>query len=364
MRKISYLMLLCAMGWFGVASTQAADTAAQPAAKPGVVTDPSVARIAYLEDKVANLESTVQTDKKACDSCCEETCENVCGPRLCGNPGLIGGYDFLWLKPHFSNAVSYSVFEDFGVDTLESYYGYPTEYEFAPRFWFGYQGYNGLGVRLRYTQFDHCLGENTLVTDAATIVSFDGLDATDGETMTFCSGMEMHVFDVEFTKNFDVACAQITAGAGLRYGKVMFNATGAVINVADVTTDVVALENTFEGVGPTVFVDFKAPIRSSRLSIIGGLRGSVLFGRRYTLEDYTDLVAPVTTATELWRDNRTTSMIDASFGLQYDRCLTNGVDGFVRMTWEGQTWNDVGSPTTSDGDMSMQGLCIAFGILR
>jgi hypothetical protein len=57
-------------------------------------------------------------------------------------------------------------------------------------------------------------------------------------------------------------------------------------------------------------------------------------------------------------------MIDASLGLQYDRCLTSGVDAFVRLTWEGQLWTDVGSPTNSNSDMAMEGIAIGFGILR
>ena len=349
MHKTIYLLLLCVIVMFGVATAYAAQTS---------VIDPAVARIAYLEDKVANLESAVQN---GCMDSCMDDCMSCCGPRLCGNPGLIGGYDFLWLSPHFSNGVAYQVVDSVAPVSVWTAHGYPTDYNMAPRFWLGYQGYNGLGVRVRYQQFDQPILSQILTTDATRTVFFDGVSATGGETLAIQAGMELHVLDVDFTKDFNVCCAQVTVGAGLRYGKLLFD-YGA-LRTDSVSPLATIGQNTFEGIGPSAFIDFKAPIRQSRLSVIGDLRGSVLFGRR-RIERLTVGTDPISVDASIARINSSTGVIDAALGLQYDRCLTRGVDGFIRVAWEGQLWMDVGSPTYSGGDMAMQGLCIGVGFNR
>jgi len=360
MQKTVSLLLLCAIALVAVASAEAAQTTVTPTGAP---TDPSVARVAYLEDKVATPEPTVANGQgNCCDTCCEDTCcESCCQPCLCGNPGIIGGYDFLWLKPHFSNAVSYaSVFDD-GADEVETLFGYPADYSFTPRFWLGYKGYNGLGFRVRYEQFDQQLMNEGLTAPADTTLYYEGISAAAGEELHFQNWMELHVVDFDFTKDFEWRCATLTAGAGLRYAKIQYNSVGHVSDVAVLET--VASERGVEGIGPTVFVDFKAPIRQSALSLVGGLRGSVLFGRSRGTLVWTDLIEEES-YTERGNGNRTMGVLEGSLGLQYDRCLTNGVEGFVRLAWEGQLWLDAGSPTTPDSDMGMEGLCIAVGINR
>jgi len=104
-------------------------------------------------------------------------------------------------------------------------------------------------------------------------------------------------------------------------------------------------------------------IRSSRLSGVGGFRGSVLFGRRHSQELWIDHIEGGSFLA-VDRGNRTTGVIAGSVGLQYNRRLTRGADAFIRCGWEGQLWFDVGSPTNASNDMGMEGLCVASGITR
>ncbi|HLA83389.1 MAG TPA: Lpg1974 family pore-forming outer membrane protein, partial [Thermoguttaceae bacterium] len=216
--------------------------------------------------------------------------------------------------------------------------------------------------RVRYWQFDHKLMEETIAAGANTTLYFQTATATEGEDLEFTTGLEMHVLDVDITKDFEWHCAKLTAGAGLRYAKIAFDTDGRVYDGTDVV-EWVESEHSFEGVGPTVFVNFKAPIRQSALSVVGGLRGSVLFGRGRGVGVVVDDVEETLYA-ELGNGNTTTGAIEGDLGLQYDRTLTNGVDGFVRVAWEGQLWFEVGSPTTDYGDMGMEGLSFSFGITR
>jgi len=358
MRKCLYLPLLGAIVLFGAMPTQA-QIALSPDAQSGVVIDSSVDRIAYLEDKIANMESVLETSTAA------DTCTSSCRRAGCDCPGLIGGYDFVLFAPHFSNAISYQLREIVAPVTVVNSYGYPTEYNIAPRFWLGYQGGNGLGVRLRYMQYDEQLLAATLDSADPTItLFFDGLSATNGQVMSFATGMELDVLDLDITQDFDVWCAKLTAGAGVRYAKLRYDYSAAVSSSLGELQFVSAGESSFEGAGPTAFIDFKAPIRRSGLSVVGGLRGSILFGQGRDIDVVSRIVAPVSLSSSIEIAERSTGVLEGSLGLQYDRPLTQGTDAFVRCAWEGQLWMDVGSPVQSDGDMTLQGLSVAFGVTR
>ena len=154
MRRVSYLPLFGAIVLLSVVFAQA-QIAMSAEAESGVAADSSVDhvayvdRIAYLEGQMASIESTLENRKSTdtCTSCCRRAC--------CGCPGIVGGYDFLVLAPHFSNGVSYQLLENVAPVSVWTQHGYPTDYEMAPRFWLGYVGSNGLGVRARYMQYDH-----------------------------------------------------------------------------------------------------------------------------------------------------------------------------------------------------------------
>ncbi|NQT11677.1 MAG: hypothetical protein HQ582_02940, partial [Planctomycetes bacterium] len=268
MRKFLYLPLFGAIVFFGGIPAQA-EIAVSPDVQSGIVTDSSVARITYLEDKLAEVESTLEGCAGA------ESCAGSCQRACCGCPGITGGYDFLVLAPHFSNGISYQYREIAAPATLVESHGYPTEYNMAPRFWVGYQGCNGLGVRARYMQYDEGLLSGTLDSvDATATYFFDGLSATNGQILAFNAGMELDVVDLDITQDFNVWCATLTAGAGVRYAKLQFDYAAEVTDGGAVQFRS-AGESSFEGAGPTAFVDFQAPIRQSCLSVVGGLRGSV-----------------------------------------------------------------------------------------
>ncbi|NQT15548.1 MAG: hypothetical protein HQ582_22510 [Planctomycetes bacterium] len=156
----------------------------------------------------------------------------------------------------------------------------------------------------------------------------------------------------------------MTAGAGVRYAKLQYDYAAQVTDAGGAVQFLSAGESSFEGAGPTAFVDFQAPIRQSCLSVVGGLRGSVLFGQGRDIDVVERIVAPVALSASIERAERSTGVLEGSLGLQYDRALPQGVDAFVRFTWEGQLWMDVGSPVQSSGDMALQGLCLGLGITR
>ena len=316
-------------------------------------------RIAFLEEKLGNLESSMKSNARgnAYRSCCRSAC--------CDCPGITGGYDFLLLAPHFSNGIAYQVRDIISPNTTVYNHPYPDDYEMAPRFWLGYQGENGLGMRVRYMQYDHeLLGMTIDSIDATRTLFFGSLSATNGQILSFTTGLELDVLDFDVTKDFEVRSAKLTAGAGLRYARVQMDYQGTVTDAASTLQFQSFGENSFEGVGPSAFVDFQAPIRQSALSVVGGLRASVLFGDGSDVETVERIIAPAASTTSIENGNRSTGILECSLGLQYDRDLGQGVELFLRGAWEGQLWLDVGSPVQSGGDLAMEGLCLGIGLMR
>ena len=324
----------------------------------GVRTDASVNQVTYLEDRVSSLEASLQTGAVA------DTYTSPFRRAYRDSPGIVGGYDLVVFAPHFSNGISYQLRDIAGTDTAVYTYGYPTAYKMAPRFWLGYQGQDGLGVRARYMQYDQHLLAGSLTTDATRTAFFDGLSASNGQVLSFGTGMELHVLDFDVVQDFEVWRAKLAAGAGLRYARLQFDYAATTNSNGGALQYQSTGESGFEGIGPTAFIDFQAPIRRSNLSVVGGLRGSVLFGKGNDRDYVSRIIAPVYTSLSTENAERSTGVIEATIGLQYERSLSGGIDAFVRCAWEGQLWMDVGSPVQSSGDMALEGLCVAFGITR
>jgi hypothetical protein len=366
MQRTFCLLLFCVAVLGGATLAQAQQTAFGIDGPPVFAMNPTVVPAAYVQNMDAGkLESTLQNGQTDADvrfnSHSGET-DGSFSQYFCGESGIIGGYDFLFLKPHFSYGYAYeSVYND-GLHGDYETHDFSMGYAFTPRFWLGYQGHEGLGARVRYMQFDQEIAAEDLTAPAnMTFYTYGKLSATAGQELDFHNYLEMHVLDAEFTQDLVWRSAKLTVGGGLRYGKIAFNGNAYMADSGTIQETAVYGES-FEGVGPTIFLDIKTPIRQSALSFVGGLRGSVLFGRSNSTTEWNDLL---TTESDINHSTGTRAMglVDGSVGLQYDHCLSNHMNGFLRLTWEGQLWINAFS-SESSGDLAMEGICVAVGISR
>ena len=126
-----------------------------------------------------------------CDACCHGGCG--CEYDRCyRSEGWIAGAELLWLKPHHGNGVGRSseyVLDDpplFGVGGIDA------DFEVSPRFWIGYVGCDGLGVRVRYWEFDHDSSQNVVTSG--------------GEAEAVFHGWNTWVLDLEVTDSAKLGC--------------------------------------------------------------------------------------------------------------------------------------------------------------
>ena len=149
------------------------------------------ARLAQLESQIAA--SNVSGGCGCADAAgCGNGCGNDCCDDCCGCPGFVAGAELVWLKAFNSN----TEFGDFNYDE-----GF--------RWWLGYQGAGGLGVRIRGFDYQQAVVATGELVD---IETFD-----------------LEVYDaVQLGCNWDVII-----GAGVRYTDTRVNFTAPTL-VADV----------------------------------------------------------------------------------------------------------------------------------
>ena len=336
----------------------------------------TVASTQYMAYSVSNGADCV--DNVPVVNACRNNCGSSCGLDRCGyakGSGFIAGYEFLWLKPQFTNNLSYTSTEGLNIQG----FGLDTDYDFAPRVWFGYQFCNGFSARLRYWQFDNKLDDVTLESENGINYQapayFDVFFSQNGP-ITVRDSLKADVIDLDFLQDFYWCRSRFSVGGGISYAGLRMDRYLYTDSFYDYTTTESRIAH-FEGIGPTLTAELKRQFGSSGFSFVGGIRGTVLFGKqRYQITDVMVSGESVDESGIGMSADCTRSILAGWIGVQYDRRIFSTTDMFVRLSWEGQYWNSFGLPmysgssnssafeNLSGNDVAFQGLGIAFGIRR
>lgn len=263
MQRTFCLLLFCVAALGGTASSQAQQTVFGIDGQPIVAMNPTVVPAAYVQNTDAGkLDSPIQNGQTDADVRLDSHSEETDGSfsqHFCSESGIIGGYDFVFLKPHFAYGFAYDSVCNNGLNFSDETHEFSTRYAFTPQFWLGYQGHEGLGFRVRYMQFDQEIAaENFTVPANTTIDSYLKVSATAGQVFDFRNYLKMDVLDAEFTQDFAWQSAKLTAGAGLRYGKIALSGNASAADSGTIQQTAVFGES-FEGIGPTIFLERQMP---------------------------------------------------------------------------------------------------------
>ncbi len=274
----------------------------------------------------------------ACDEC--GTCDVCCDP--CGCAGFFGGAELLLLDPHSSAGTN-----ALGVGGPYPEWGYRPAY----RFWLGYQGSGGQGLRLRYFQFDQY---NEDVLDAA--------NPEQGGFETAGVGFNAYYVDVEYTDTIQLG-GQWSAllHGGMRY---------AAVDRFDMAYDA-GVGTTYGRYltcswGVTGGLELRRPIFAG-WDLYANLQGSILFGDG---DEYNWTDDPPSWDGENHLENGTQAIWEISFGMEKAYDLGNGAELFGRVGVEAQYWDGfqrefVAGGTYEQGEaFGLYGYTIALGINR
>lgn len=333
--------------------------------------------------------------------CGPEGCGDSCGDGCCtsgfcvphappelGHGQFIGEIGANIFVPYQNPRTAYTTTSP-GVSSQNDF---PRTVDAGPYISLGYLAHNGWGVRADYWYLNgsqnQSLGNNNLGTSIGTPLAAPFQFTSPSKTLAagigsdgynFNQSLDVNVADLELLKEVQCLDTTFLIGAGARYARVaqFYGATqnnpggaNGVITVAQDTQNASA-SNVFDGFGPTVSLEIIHAIPRSCFSIYGSARGSFLWGNDtfdqslHTVNNTVTAagasnIVNTTTASDVV-NHREVSIGEAEIGLQYGgRCGPCYL--FVRAGASFQRWWDVGSPTTSNGNLSFIGGVARVGI--
>ena len=249
-------------------------------------------RLAELESRIAatNVSGCGCADAAGCGNGCGDCCDDCC------NAGWVGGAELLWLKAFNSN----TSFGDFNYDT-----GF--------RWWLGYQGAGGLGVRVRAFDYNQ--------------------NAANGDVV------DVSTVDLEVYDTFQLGCNwDVVLGGGIRYTDSRFNFTAA-----NVGTDTQIF-----GTGPVVTAELYRHI-SDRAALFAIVHESIVAGD-----------ANIAGGNAPGATDDTMFISEIQLGAQVHREYNGGLL-FARLGWEAQYYAD----TVDIGEsVTLMGLSAGVGLMR
>jgi len=276
---------------------------------------------------------------------CGATCFNTCS-------GFVAGADMVVLRPFVGDP------REIGLDILgaEGTLGFgENDYDISPRLWLGYVSQSGLGVRARWWKFDHDLDAET---GEATIE--DVLLSTRG-------ALDMYLVDVEVTQQMQFGLWQANAGGGLRVAGTSRYLGVNLFDPEDEASFDLTLANWFDGIGPTLFTEFRRPIGSCGLALVATGRGSVLFGSRHVVLTGTDEfgVLPGTLMSLGEEHDTVLGIAEIQMGAEWAKDLSGGSRLFLNTLWEGQYWASSGGLLNLiNNDVGLMGFSVGCGLMR
>ncbi|MFO0872028.1 MAG: hypothetical protein U0935_24135 [Pirellulales bacterium] len=275
-------------------------------------------RIQQLETQVASL-SQHGGGGDFCDDCCDRC------------PGVIAGAELTFLKAH-NNALSLAIAPLGAGNIIPGY-----DFEVAPRFWAGYEFAGGLGFRATYWGFDQSVTSNVL---------------------PITVGLEATTVDLELTQSGSFCKWDLTFSAGARYGRIDDSLALSFGGPP------ISLSHEFEGVGGTIAFGVRRPVGYRGLSLIGGLRASLLYGSTDASVDLSGLNFPVTGVT-LTNDQQVLEIYEMRMGGEWSRDLDNGARFYAQVLYEAQAWNI--APILlgiGDSQIGFSGVAVNVGLAR
>jgi len=334
-----------------------------------------------------------------CGSCTAEAATNCCPVdcgcghlRFCTTCGFVGGAEVAFLKPSFNNNVALvsgtTTFPTDGVGqgvgqvvietntSTSSATDFTSDYQASPRVWLGYVNSGGFGARVRYWQYDQSMSQFGTVTpngnggtNSIYAPTYVGLGSSSvgssipGDAVSASQHLHMYTVDAEITQWMQLGLWDITFGGGLRDAGVYIDRVNTFIpgpNSED-TSYSRTLSNHFDGLGPTVFTEFRRPFGDHGLAFVGKVRGSLLYGSK-------SLATTLTNETETDTYTQTAQgclgVAEISLGMEWSREVFSDTTLFVRSTWENQYWANTGNSVGTTDSLGLNGFTLAVGLVH
>jgi hypothetical protein len=332
---------------------------AAPAQDPGA----PLQSIARFDQSMAATTATTSTNDAhltAAGSTAMSAAPCPC-PTDC-RPGLFGGADYLFIRPHFSEAVGFATVTDTltptGLRRVVAAHELDFDYESSFRFFLGYHLNECADIRLTYWHLDADSSISGAGFFGQTIVDPFGNIGLGGTTIEANASVQMNVFDLECMRRLEHNFAGVgfLYSAGLRFADVNQFYSSTILDgnfpLSDSRFDV-----DFTGVGPYLSLTGETGRGSPRpLSLFAKGAMALLVGQ-YDIS--TEVTVPGVFGSQSADRVRTVPVLESELGMAWRP--TDSIR--VSAGWLFQAWFNLGaSGGTFDGErLPVGAVDTAFG---
>jgi hypothetical protein len=319
-----------------------------------------IARLQAVEQQVAsqNVQNGPAESAPGGGGCCQSCCDCCCPPPR----RWYARYDSVYVEPRFTRNVAFQVFDvNVAVGEDVQLIDFDWDLEYSPRVEVGYlSGCGGLGWRARYWHFDH--GVSARLNDPGTGRVEFGLhddpdleiETDDTEFAEAVENIELKVFDLELSRQWDGCCGSLTASLGVRYVSMDQFFRGSIADIATGEVDeFVQSDFSFEGIGPTLALEGVRRSGYRNWSVFANTRVSLLFGDSERVQFAFDPQDPADPIDDLLTENNdfdVKAIAEVQLGVQYDYYLRNCAVLFFRAGLEAQYWPHWGGAGSQNGE--------------
>jgi hypothetical protein len=265
-------------------------------------------------------------------------------------PGLFGGADYLFIRPHFSEAVAFATVTDSlgptGFRRVVAAHELDFDYESSFRLFLGYHLSECADVRFTYWHLDADTGVTGTAGPGQTIVDPFGNLGLGGSTIETSASVQMNVFDLECMRRLEYNFAGVgfAYSAGLRFADVSQFYDSTILAGAAVTSDS-RFDVDFSGIGPYLSLTGETGRGSPRPVSLFAKGAMALLVGQYDLS--TEVTLPGVFGSQTADRVRTVPVLESELGMAWRP--TNSIR--VSAGWLFQAWFNLGtSGGTFDGE--------------
>ena len=276
--------------------------------------------------------------------------------------------ELLFIKPHLQN--NNAILIDSPAVNFGSSQPIDFSFDAATRFRVGFESKHGPGFELNYFQYDHDSSLRSFTSDGvATGTAGSFLTSPNasssivaqnaGEVLTASQSLEVHRLGATFFKDFKLPVTRLGGGLGIQQVRINHTLTAAVNDAAGNEVASLVGNHRFDAFGPQLYFRYFRPVGHTKLELIGGVSGAVLFGNRDL-----NVQNSVTGGFDQVGSNDVLMLFDVLAGVQYLRHTAENRSFYARITLMHEIWLGGGTAVSTADNFGFRGVGFGVGFNR
>ncbi|TWT85103.1 hypothetical protein CA13_65850 [Planctomycetes bacterium CA13] len=253
-------------------------------------------------------------------------------------------FENVFLTPHLTSDLAVERRVSSTVHTDEQF---DHSFAYSPRLVLGFVGESGFDVRSRIWWYETDATESFTASAGETLIgrfgfaSSGSIAAGADSSLVTSERIELLTVDAEAGQHIKFRLWEIHAGGGVRHMGGSFKYDAQVFDAGGTPQNRRDIGHRFDGIGPTLFSEFRRPIADTGISLLANTRYALLFGDAKTTAFDTASNATVSNLAK-FRNMHHVQLGEIQLGIEYSRLVLDGSRLFVQGMWEAQVWQNFG----------------------